>query len=746
MIKGWTILAGWLGLALAVSAQEPAPRVSFRLDHASFRVLAETLHRETGVTVYYKEAWVEGMEVTMAADSMDIGRVMDQVLVHAGLHFQFMPPDRIIVLPERDLVTDLSYLTGKGASVTNLDPGDSGGTASHGYLRATRPEQLVETIVVGNVRSGTARTAARIRGRITDQETGEPVIGATMVLTGTGKGSVSDQTGTVTMSLLPGRYEAQFSFIGMEKYRCFLEVRSDGEFRILMQPAVISLNEVQIVGNQYRNINTTDVGVERLSMKTLDQMPLFMGENDVIKISRLLPGITSAGEASSGVNVRGGSADQNLFYINRVPIYNTSHMFGFLSAFNSDIIHDFSVYKGNVPVNYGGRLSSVFNIVTRKGNRKAFTAHAGISPVSAHATVEGPLVKERVSLLVSGRSSYSDWILKRIEDPLLRESSASFYDISAVLDVNVNSKNDLSGFYYGSADRFAYGEISEYEYANQGGSLSWRHTYSPALSSNVTAALSAYSFGTLQNQEPSQAYRHRYQLAHNEVIGAFTWVPFLNHHIDFGGGAIYYALDRGKVLPADESSLRDPVDLGRERGVEGNLFVSDNITLLPWLTLYAGLRYSLFTNLGPADVRRYAEGEQMTDASVTDTVHYGRGEPVSFNSGPEVRTALNIRMGSNTSLKFSFSQMRQYLFMLSNTVTISPTDQWKLADYYITPPKGYQLTAGIHRIWTRTGISGSVELYYKETEHVVEFRDGASFVGSPFTETAVLQGTQQAYG
>ncbi len=735
-----------LGFALAVPAQEPAPRVSVRLDHAPFSELADVLQRDAGVILYYRPGWVEGLEVSVIADDQEIGQVLERVLLPAGLQVVVLPPDRYIVLPGQVPVTDFSYLTLSGTDSALLAEAEVMGPEEGGSLRTSRPEQLVETIVVGEEGSGSARSVARIRGRILDRESGEPVIGATMVLTGSGKGTVSDQTGTVTMGLLPGRYEARFSFIGMEGFHCILQVHSDGEFSIAMQPAVISLNEVRIVGNQYRDIHTADVGVERLSMKTLEQMPLFMGENDVIRISRLLPGITSTGEASAGVNVRGGNADQNLFYINRVPIYNTSHMFGFLSAFNSDIIHDFSVYKGNVPVNYGGRLSSVFNIVTRKGNRRAFTAHAGISPVSAHATLEGPLVKERVSLLVSGRTSYSDWILKRMEDPLLRESNASFYDISAALDVKADDRNELSLFYYGSSDRFAYGEISEYSYSNQGGSLSWKHTFSPALSSMVTAAMAGYSFSTLQNQEPSQAYRHRYRLAHYEVHSSFSWVPSLHHNIDFGGGVIYYGLDRGKVLPAAESSLRVPVNLGPEQGVEGNLFVSDNITLLPWLTLYAGLRYSFYTYLGPAEVRSYAEGAPVTDANVTDTTRYGRAEPVTFSSGPEVRTALNIRMGSRTSLKLSFSQMRQYLFMLSNTVTISPTDQWKLADAHIAPPRGYQLTTGLHRIWPGAGISASVELYYKKTRDVVEFRDGASFTGSPFTETAVLQGTQEAYG
>jgi hypothetical protein len=736
----------FLGWILPLSAQDSPPHVTVRLAGAGAGELSEALAEQAGVHLYYREEWMEGVVIDLSAEDTEVTEVMRRALAGTGLHFYYFPPNRIMILPDRKLQTDLSFLTGPGEGREAAVRGDTTRNTGGSYLRGARPEQLVRTLVIGEKRAGSGRAAARIRGRITDLESGQPVIGATMVLTGTGKGSISDATGMVNMSMLPGRYEAQFSFIGMETVKCMLEVLSDGEFQIEMRPTVISLNEVQIVGNHYRDIQTTDVGVERLSMKTLKQMPLFMGENDVIKISRLLPGITSAGEASTGVNVRGGNADQNLFYINRIPIYNTSHMFGFLSAFNSDIIHDFSVYKGNVPVNYGGRLSSVFNIVTRKGNRKNFTAHAGISPVSAHATLEAPLVKEHASFLVSGRSSYSDWILQRMEDPLLRESNASFYDVAASVDVTPDDKNDISGFYYRSFDRFGYGDISDYEYSNQGGSLIWKHAFSPALTASFTGALSGYSFATRQNQEASQAYSHRYQLRHNEFLTEFSWVPALNHHIDFGGSVIYYALDRGQVLPSGESSLRTPVDLGSEKGVEGSLFVSDNLTLLPWLSLYAGLRYSFFSALGPADVRRYAEGAPLTEGNVTDTVHYGNNEPYTFESGPELRLALNIRTGQNTSVKLSFSQMRQYLFMLSNTTTISPTDQWKLADPHIAPLRGYQVTSGIHHIWPRAGLSGSVEIYYKPAKNVVEFRDGANFVGSPYTETAVLQGSQQAYG
>ena len=466
----------------------------------------------------------------------------------------------------------------------------------------------------------------------------------------------------------------------------------------------------------------------------------------MIKISRLLPGITSAGEASVGVNVRGGNADQNIFYINRMPVYNTSHMFGFLSAFNSDIVQDFSVYKGNVPVNYGGRLSSVFNIVTRKGNNRKFTAHAGISPVSAHATVEGPIKKEVASFLVSGRSSYSDWMLERMEDPLLRESQAGFYDVTGVLSFHPDEKNDLNLFYYRSSDRFTYGDISTFDYASQGGSLVWKHAFSPAVSSTVTATHSDYTFANTDSYQQSQAYNHSYNLKHSEMIAEVTWIPALNHHIEAGTNLIRYYLDRGTVEPYGSGSLRIPVELGLDKGLEGSVFLSDNITLFPWLSVYAGLRYSYFTALGPRSVMLYKPGLPKSVTTVADSIQFQSGESIATYSGPEIRTAINLKAGENTSIKLSFSQMRQYLFMLSNTVTISPTDQWKLSDHHIRPPSGVQYSTGFYHIWPRWGISGSVEFYYKEIKDIVEFRDGAEFTGSPHTETSILQGDQRAYG
>lgn len=738
-------ITGVLLYGLSLWAQDLDMRVSLHLEDAGFEDYVLSVESQTGLHFYYEKDWVEKLAVTLDADSLEVGTSLRQLLVGSGLYYELLPPGRLIILPHRMIQSNLSHLTGDQIEISS-GGGNKNGNQMGRSMEISRPEQIVQTLVVGEGNGNGGVSVARIRGRIRDAETGEPVIGATMVLVENGRGSVSDLHGMVEMSVVPGRYNVQFSFIGMETYSCQLQVLSDGMFQVEMQAAVIALNEVQIVGNHYRDINSTDVGVERLSMKSVKKMPLFMGENDVIKISRLLPGITSAGEASAGVNVRGGSADQNIFYINRVPIYNTSHMFGFLSAFNSDIVHDFSVYKGNVPVNYGGRLSSVFNITTRKGNLKNFGAHAGISPVSAHATVETPLWKDHASFLLSGRTSYSDWMLQRMEDPLLRESTAYFYDFAGSLHLSPNEKNSFNGFYYQSFDRFSYGDIADYEYGNRGGSLVWKHNFSPALSSTLTAALSDYSFAHVEKKEVSGAYEHPYRLKHNEVVAEFSWVPALNHRIEFGADLIYYKLDRGLVSPYGPGSLVKPVDLGQEKGLEGSIFLGDNISIFPWLSLYAGLRYSAFTQLGPKWVRLYEDGLPKRESTVVDSIYFDNNEAVRLESGPEIRSAINIKAGQNTSFKLSFSQMRQYLFMLTNTVTISPTDQWKLAGYHISPPTGEQYTAGFYHIWPRAGLSGSVELYYKHADDVVEFRDGADFTGSPYTETLVLQGEQNSYG
>lgn len=735
-----------LMISMASMAQEGGERMNIHISQESFESFARQVEAQSTLVIYYNIEWFQEKLFSYDSDSVRVDDALSRVLLGTGLHFNRVG-EYYYILPEKRLNMNLPvFSNATGKIKENQADGSYMGVKDDQYLTGTRPEKMTRSIEVGEKGASLARGIARVKGKLINLSNGEPVMGATMVDLESGKGAVSDQNGNLTMTLAPGSHTIRFSFIGMESVDVTMDVHSDGDFRIDMQPAVIALDEVQIMGEQYREINTTDIGVERFSMNSLKSVPVFMGERDIIKISKLLPGITSAGEASVGVNVRGGNVDQNIFYLDRIPIYNTSHLFGFFSAFNSDIIKDFSIYKGNVPVNYGGRLSSVFNIISRKGSNKSFTAHAGISPVSANATVEGPLRKGHSSFLVSGRSSYSDWILNKMQDPLIRDSDAFFYDFAGSLNFQPNEKNDFNVLYYQSYDRFRYSTLSNYEYTNRGGSASWGKNISPALTSKVTGTISSYQFANTDQSEISRAYTHEYMLNHNELLSEFHWVPSLHHKVDFGASMIYYRLDRGVVEPYGEASIRNPTDLGFEQAMEGAVFLSDNIDVARWLNVSVGLRYSFYSMLGPQTVMLYEEGKPKSENTIVDSISFGNFEPVNFHSGPEFRGAINLKAGPQTSFKFSYNQMRQYLFMLSNTVTISPTDQWKLSDYYIDPQFSSQYTGGIYHIFPKAGISASAELYFKKSFDIVEYKDGADFITSPLTETVVLQGTQTAYG
>jgi len=488
------------------------------------------------------------------------------------------------------------------------------------------------------------------------------------------------------------------------------------------------------------------MGFERLDIKTLKEIPVILGEKDLLQVARMLPGVQSVGEGSSGFNVRGSPADQNMIYVNKVPVYNSSHLFGFFSSFNSEIVKDFSLYKSNLPVKYGGRISSFFDITSRQGNMNKYTARGGISPVTGHVAIEGPVVRNKGAFVLSARSTHSDWILKRLDDPELRNSDASFYDLAGSLTFEPNEKNLVKTFGYYSKDKFSLGATNQYAYYNAGGSINLKHRFNSRISGDLAAVYGEYAFQTIDQSITSQAYQHDYRIGHYEARADFKWLSLGSHTLTFGGSSIYTRLNRGQIDPYGELSTKIPINLGKEDGVETALYIADEITLSPRLTLYGGLRYSLFMALGPEQVLEFQQDSPLKESNIIDTLQFNAGQVTKLYSGPEPRLSLKYLLGSNNSFKFSYNRVRQFLFMLSNTIAISPTDQWKLCDYNILPPHADQVSAGYYHDFRGTGLSTSLEVYHKWISNIVEYRDGASFITSQYTELDILQGKQKAWG
>jgi len=715
-------------------------------DQVSFDSFAESLEERSGLSFFFRPEWTSGVTITAKGERLSLAEVLEQNLNPQGLSFYMDGGRNVFILRNSVIRLEDVVAADQVREISEQETEDSNETMERKYFGSEREEVRTESVVIGQSTDAARGSMVQLYGKIREKESGEALLGATIYFPERETGVITDQYGQFQVVLPAGTHQVSIHSMGMKVKQYNLAIYTDGRLDVEMETEIIPINEVVITTERYENVSGIQMGHSRLDIQTIKEIPLIMGEKDLIKVAQLLPGVQSVGEGTSGFNVRGSSADQNMFYIDRIPVYNTSHLFGFFSAFSPDIIKEFNLYKSSIPVEYGGRIASVFNVSTREGNKNQLTARGGISPITGHLAVEGPLKKEKHSFVLSARSTYSDWILKFLEDPALRNSRASFYDLSAGITLEPENGNLIKFFGYYSSDRFKYSNVLSYDYQNMGASVTWRRRISSSLSSDMAAVISHYSFGTVNQDYPSSAYSHEYRIGQWELISDFKWVPGRKHLITFGGKVIYHHLDRGKLAPFGDQSVRTSAVLGTENGIESAIYLSDKYEILPGITLYGGIRYSLFNYLGPAEVYTYAADAPRDPANIEDTTTYGPGDPIKSYSGPDFRFAANFRTGASSSVKLSYNRTRQYLFMLTNTIAIAPTDQWKLADYHISPPYGDQFSAGFFKDFPGKGIQASAEVYLKKIHHIVEYKQSADIIGSQHIEQDILHGEQDAYG
>jgi hypothetical protein len=715
--------------------------------NSSFNEFVAWVEESTGVKFYYADEWVETIKISAVGDSLNLQDVLRDNLAGTDLHFYISPSGNVFITKGQKLITKLPE-SSKKAVVSGLEEDKKGNGITDiekMYLKG-RDNGLIETRTLGERKAGFENKTVIISGKITDTETGEALIGATIYFKEIAKACVSDLNGHYSIAIKQGKYNASINCLGMKELKYILEVYSSADFDIEMEKTLIPINEVTIKAENYHIVKGMQMGFERISIKETKDIPLVLGEKDILKVAAMLPGVQNVGEGSAGLNVRGSAADQNMFYMNKVPVYNTAHLFGFFTSFSPDIIKDFSFYKSSLPAKYGGRLSSFFDITAKQGNKKNYTARGGISPITGHIAVEGPIIKEKSSFVLSARSTYSDWILGRLHNADLRNSHAQFYDLAAHITYEHNENNLFKVFAYNSHDRFSLAEKSHYEYSNLGLSLNWWHRYSNRHNSETAVVLSSYHNYNLDSVNSISAYQQKYILNHYEFRWDFSYLPFENHAVKYGLNLIYYNLDRGMIEPVGPESDRRPENLGVENGIEGAIYLSDEYRLSYWLTVYGGIRFSYFAYLGPKTVFEYESGSPKTEQYVVDTKEYTKGQLIKSYYQPEYRATANFRAGPNSSIKLSYNRTRQYLFMLSNTIAISPTDQWKLCDYNIVPPLNDQVSGGFYKTINNPAIDISAEVYFKKMKDIIQYKDGADLISSQNVERDVLPGSQEAYG
>ncbi len=594
-----------------------------------------------------------------------------------------------------------------------------------------------------------AQQQVTISGTIIDSKTNETLIGANVYIVELKTGVSTNEYGFYSLTIPAGNYTLWLSYIGylsrQESVSLTQTIKSDYS----LTEDSKALTEIVITANkEVADIRVPEMSTSKLSIQAIKQMPVVMGEVDIIKSILQLPGVTNAGEGQSGFNVRGGSADQNLILLDEATIYNSSHLFGFFSVFNADAVKDLKLYKGGIPARYGGRLSSVLDIYQKEGNKNNLNFSGGIGSISSRLLAEGPIAKGRGSFIVAGRGSYAHLFLKLADN----KNSASFYDLNTKLSYQINSKNQiyLSGYF--GKDNFDLNGAFVNTYGNSFANLRWNHLFSDKLFSNLSLIYSDYFYGLelgfvgLDWDFGIQNFNLKYDFKH--YLGNAT-------RVTYGINAQYYTFNPGTIKPQDENSGINAEQLAKKFAFEPAIYMDVEQSLSKQITVNYGVRYSLFYRLGRETVNVYANNQAVVfnnvlgiyeKASPIGVKSYTDNEVIASFNNLEPRASVSYALNDDQSVKVSYNRMTQYLHLISNTQSPTPLDLWAPSDNFLKPQLLDQVAIGYFRNFNNDKYSLEVESFYKDIKNRVDYIDGAELIANRAIEQVVLNGKARSYG
>ncbi|MEO6284841.1 MAG: TonB-dependent receptor [Dyadobacter sp.] len=723
----------------------PEKKITIRLDSARFDDFVKQVESQTGYYFYYEKSRFDSLTLDLDAKDLSIREVLDQVFKGSEFEYAIDAQKRIYITHGQRIITQLT------PGLFDPDRGGENDTIAYAGPESDLKEKLLSTAEskihdIGVKKHRITPGNSTITGYVRNAVTGEPVIGAAVFINSPSIGVTTDALGLFALTIPRGKQLIRIKSTGMRETQRQVVLYSDGKLDIEMRESVIALKEVSVKAGMDKNVVGTQMGTVKLTIKNLKQVPTVFGETDLLRTVLTLPGIKSVGENSTGLNVRGGSTDQNLIQYNDAVIYNPSHLFGFFSAFNPDVLKDVELYKSTIPAKFGGRLSSVLDINSRDGNKKKFVASGGIGLVTGRLTLEGPLIKDKTSFLLGGRSTYSNWVIKALDNENYNKSSASFYDINLHVSHEINEKNSLFLTGYTSDDRFQLYGDTLYTYQNQLASLKWKHTFNSRLYGVVTASHSKYQYAMGAAGLPLNSFDLKFNINQSNFKADLSYALNPKHTLEFGLSTIYYKLHPGSFQPKGAESLIIPDELEAEQATESALYLEDKWEVSPRLSISAGIRYSFFQYLGPKNVNKYLPGFPIEYIYQEGVQKYEAGKKIKNYGGPEYRASIRYSVFDNLSLKVSYNTLRQYIHLLTNTMTVSPTDIWKLSDPYIKPQIGDQISLGLYRNFRGNKVEVSLEGYYKNIQNFLDYKGGDSLIMNHNIEAAVLNTKAKAYG
>ncbi len=580
---------------------------------------------------------------------------------------------------------------------------------------------------------------------VEDADTRKPLESASVLVEELATGDISNEKGRVRILLEPGNYTLVVSYLGYETLRQPIIFQGPGIFRAKLAASTQTIDEVVVQANADRNVKSTDLGRQVLSIETIEALPPFVGEADILKSITLLPGVSVVGEASAGFNVRGSSADQNLILLGGAPLYNPSHLFGYFSAFNTDLIQSVDIFKGGIPANYGGRAASIIDLRFKRGNQAHWEGKASLGLVSAKVSAGGPVFTDKLTVMAAGRASYSNWILKQIKDPDIANSSASFYDFNAIVDYDITEDFSLRYTFYQSGDDFQLVSDTTFNWSNQNHTLSLQKSFNGKLQLTLAGVMAGYENAIL-DESPFSSFELSSRIEDKGLSFGAKYFVKEGHDIGIGVQTKSLTIHPGEIISTNPEFPIDPFKVDTENATESGVYLQHNFELGRWIGISYGLRYNRFRLLGAAAIPVYDELLPRAEENIVSFTEYGDGEVVKAYTGFEPRAALRLSLGENTSVKLGYNRMYQYIHLISNTTTIAPTDVWKLSDPYIKPQEVVQYSGGIFRNFGNNSIEASVEVFYKDIKNLIDYKDGATLLLNNNLESDLLNGNGYAYG
>ncbi len=585
-----------------------------------------------------------------------------------------------------------------------------------------------------------------LSGLAKDKNTGEELIGVNVYIQETKSGTVTNAYGFFSITLDEGTYNVSLSYLGYTNVNQKLQFSSNQRINFELVPDTEEVEEVVITGQRRdKNISSTEMSVENLQIKQIKVLPSFMGETDVIKSLTLMPGVQSGGEGSSGLYVRGGAADQNMILLDEAPVFNSSHLLGFFSVFNADVVKDVKLYKGGIPAQYGGRLSSLIDIRMKDGNSKRLSSSGSFGNVSGKLTLEGPIIPDKMSFIVAGRRTWADVFLLLSSDEQLQDTKLYFYDLNAKLNYTVtdNDRLYLSGYF--GRDAFGFGSNFGMTWGNTTLSLRWNHIFTNKLFMNNTFVFSDYMYRLSIDINDDNKFVWNSGIKDFCLKNKFTYTLNPKNQLTFGAEVMHHRFEPGSIEVPEYGNFTN-ITVPPYIALEGAVFVGNEYKISDRIQVEYGLRVSGFENIGKGKVYEYSDPSDLEGSVIIDSTMYDAWEPIHTEYGLEPRLNVNFRVTDVSSIKLSYNRTYQYLNLVTNTNSPTPLDIYVPSTKYIKPQKADQVAIGYFRNFRENMFETSGEVYYKKMYNQIDYVDNADLLLNPNIEKEMKSGDAYSYG